>query len=811
MPLFWISSAFLCGVILAAQLNLPTKSWLWMSAVALGFCLLTYLYQFIRRKKFVHPTSARPREFLTHLYLPAWLLPWLPFFILLGGARYQAALPVMQPGFIAWYNDLKTSLVVEGELMAPPDERDHYTNLRVAVTRLHPDTGAGHLAVADYITAHGTLLAKVNPGGDWHYGDRVRLTGHLSTPPKAELFSYRDYLARQGVHALMSDATAARLPGSGGSPTLKIIYTLRQRALETAYRLFPDPEAALFAGILIGVEQGIPVGVMEAFRSTGTSHIIAISGFNMTILAALFAILFGKLLGRWRGALAAVLGIAFYTVLVGMNAAVVRAAILGILGILAVQIGRRQMALNSLAFAAALMALANPFVLWDVGFQLSFAATLGLVLYADALTLGFNRLAVRRLPASAVQRLSGPVSEYFLMTLAALVVALPVTIYYFRQLSLSSLVANPLILPAQPPLMILGGIALLAGMAYLPLGQLLAYLAWPFAAYSIRIVELLARIPGGSLALGQVALPTVLGFYLILFGLTYGMSQPAASAKAILKRLSPAIPLGIFALLTVLVWQINLSAPDGRLHLTLLEVSGEGRSGEAILIRTPVGRNLLIDGGPSLTRLSDDLGRRLPLGTRRLDWLVIAAPGGENLAALPELIQRYPPANILWAGPTHNTWGQRNLWTSLQQSGAPVARAQEGHSLDLGNGAVLSVLAAGEGGAVLLLEWGAFRALLPVGLDAPSLESERDSLTIGPVSVLLLAGNGTKELNPPEWLQTLQPQVVLLSVAADDRQGLPDPETLISLEGYNLLRTDRNGWIEITTDGEQMWVEVERK
>lgn len=162
------------------------------------------------------------------------------------------------------------------------------------------------------------------------------------------------------------------------------------------------------------------------------------------------------------------MGIALYTLFVGGDPAVFRAAILGGLALFAAQIGRRQAGLNSLALAALVMAALNPQVLWDVGFQLSFAATLGLVLYAEPLTAGFNRLASRWLARERVQALSGPVSEYLLMTLAAQITTLPVILYHFQRLSLSAFVTNPLILPAQPPVMTLGGLAVMLGLVLEP-------------------------------------------------------------------------------------------------------------------------------------------------------------------------------------------------------------------------------------------------------------------------------------------------------------------------------------------------------
>ena len=243
------------------------------------------------------------------------------------------------------------------------------------------------------------------------------------------------------------------------------------------------------------------------------------------------------------------------------------------------------------------------------------------------------------------------------------------------------------------------------------------------------------------------------------------------------------------------------------MHLIVLDVGG----GEALLVRTPSGRNLLISGGPSATRLSDAPGRRLPLTRRELDYLVVAGGSDEQLQALPHLVERFRLSNVLWAGPAHVSRSARALDTGLSDSGVSIVEAIPGLALDLGQGAVLRVLSVVSRGAILELEWGSFRALLPTGADFAAMEALGNGKAIGPVTALLLAGGGYAPLNPPEWIAQLRPQVALLSVTAADWHGLPDPETLQAVAGYTLLRTDRNGWIHLSTDGEQLWVEVEKR
>jgi competence protein ComEC len=473
------------------------------------------------------------------------------------------------------------------------------------------------------------------------------------------------------------------------------------------------------------------------------------------------------------------------------------------LTLLGLQVGRRQVGLNSLVFVAALMALFSPFVLWDVSFQLSFAATLGIMLYADPFSNGFTNFTARFIPRDKAEHLAGPVGAYFLITLAAQLTTLPLMVYYFKRISLTSLIANPLILPAQPPLMILGGLSVLTGMIFQPLGQFLAWIAWPFTAYTIRVVEWFSAVPHGSIPLGQIAFPLILLFYAVLIATTFTHSRLSSLAS----RLTPAFPLTFLAALTVMTWKAAFYAPDGLLHVTILDVG----TGDAVLIQSPDGRFMLINGGPSTVRLSDALGRRLPPINRSLDWLLVADIDNEDLSALSGSVERFAPSNVLWAGNNYGTHSATDLWNELHALSIPITLTQPGQRLNLGSGAFLDVLSADARGAVLLLNWEKFRLLLPMGMDFSTLDSLQADTAMRHISALLLPESGYAPLNPPDLFASLNPRLALLSVAPADRTGLPSPKTLNALQGYNLLRTDQNGWIELTTNGDQMWVQVEMR
>ena len=302
----------------------------------------------------------------------------------------------------------------------------------------------------------------------------------------------------------------------------------------------------------------------------------------------------------------------------------------------------------------------------------------------------------------------------------------------------------------------------------------------------------------------------MLGFYGLAVAAYLGREQLKSRLDSMKKYWQPGLALFLLAAIAVLAWQSQRGRPDGKLHVTLLDVSAGAQSGEAVLIQTPGGRFVLVNGGPSATRLSDALGQRLPTFDRHLDYLVVAGVEDGQLQSLPTVLERYPAEQVLWAGDTAASNASRQLSAALIEMDTGVQAAQPGQALDLGDGARLEVLYTGKRGATLLLSWKNFRALLPVGLDTSALDEIGDGKEIGQLSALLLPGSGHAPLNPPEWPHGLNPQVVLLSVSAKDSRGLPDAKTLQTWEGYTLLRTDRNGWIELTTDGEQMWIEARR-
>lgn len=797
MTLVYIAAAWMAGIALAKAFPIPWQAW-----AAGGFLSLLILL--------LWHSSSRVRQ-----------VAGCALLLTLGAARLLLALPRFGPDSLAYYNDVGR-VELEGVVVGEPDEREGYVNLRVRGERLTLPDGSVR-------EVRGLALVKADPYPPRHYGDRILVSGKLETPPVLEGFSYREYLARQGIHSLIRRAQVTLLAEKQASPFFYWLFAFKRHARSVIASILTEPQAALLTGILLGVDTGIPAELMADFSATGTSHIIAISGFNITIISGLFAGLAKRLFarapgpGERRAVWIAILGVALYTILVGASAAVVRAALMGILYLWGRYLGRETFAPASLAAAGIVMTALNPYTLWDVGFQLSFAATIGLILYTRPLEKALERALTRATSAERARQVVRMLSEAVLVTLAAQVTTTPIILAYFGRLSLVTLLTNLLILPVQSYIMVVGGAALLVGLLVRPIGQAIGWGAWVFLTYTIEMVRLTARLPFASLPV-QVGAAAVWGYYLLLGGLTWWWSRPHERREQLwasfLSRMETKALVGstvVLLVLTVYAWR---GLPDGRLHVFFLDVG----QGDAIFVRTPSGRQMLVDGGPSGTVLLSRLGKVMPFWDRSLDLVVLTHPDSDHINGLIPLLERYQVERVVFRpveeGQITETY---RYWLELLEAeGADVYPGEAGLQLVLDNGLEVKVLHPGpelvrgtesdinNNSVVAYLSYGQVSVLLPGDI---GVEVERELIARGTSlrsTVLKLPHHGSCTSSSPPFLEAVSPQVAVISVGADNRFGHPCAEVLQRLEGVPLYRTDEDGTIEIVSDGTQVWVKAER-
>ena len=747
------------------------------------------------------------------------LLRWRPLFVAgiavagvaLGAWRGAAvALPVGPGSVAAMVGSEERALTgIAVDDPRPRGERQQVVIDRVEV--IGPDGGTAALT--------GRILLWLPRSAVVGAGDRLRVTSSLEEPEDFEGFAYRAYLARQGVAAIASSRGVSVI-GHELGPVADALHGARSWLLSGLNRLVPEPEAALAAGILLGVRAGIDPAINDAFARAGLTHVVAISGWNIAIVAAIAAAAARPLTrlpsGRWLAAAAAMSAVAAYVLLTGASPSVVRAALMAGALLVARLGGARSHAMSALMLAALLMLLASPAIAWDVGFQLSALATAGLIWFGASFAA-----RLRRWPAL--------VREPVALTMAAQVTTLPVILLNFERLSLIAPAANVLVVPLVPLVMLGSALASVAGAAggALPLADVVEWLSGGIAFCLLRAMVVVgqaaAAVPLASVELTgppwlaaawYPALFLVRGKLAAAADRLPGTHDEVAMASGLLAGLARPLPLALAAVL--LVGGLTLaSRPDGRLHLFALDIG----QGDAILVVAPTGETALIDGGPDPDLTLRRLGERLPFWQRRLDVLVLTHPHEDHVAGLLPALERFQVGMVIDPGRAYdNPSYPRFLDLADDEPDAVVRQARAGDVIRLGPDARLRILhpspddlAAAlpeddinNASVVLLVESRGFRALLTGDAEAPVEQLLLERGLLSGVDVLKVGHHGSDSSTLPEMLAVLHPAVALISCGVDNEYGHPHAVTLehlAAVPGLQVRRTDLEGTLEVVADG----------
>ncbi len=723
-PLVPLAAAFGAGLAAAPSLTLAAACAAWALAAAAGLGLVAL---------------ARPRAASGGLLVAV---------AALGALRGLAAPPpVDDVARLA----LPRTARVEGRLADEPlgwtAER---TRLVVAVERVDGQPRSGTIQ----LTAYGAAPPLAE-------GQRVTAEARLDRPVgfrNPGTYDYAERLARLGI-AVVGTARADRLVAPEAEPPWHA--RVKRAAVAAMREALPPVSAALLAGLLLGERTDLPPDVDAAFRRAGVYHVLAVSGFNVALVASsawtLLALARLPRRAASLGALAVVLG---FAVVVGPQPSVLRATIMATIVLGALVLEREAAVLNSLALAALVILALRPGDLHDPGFQLSFAATAGIVLAPMP----------RSTLAAAVA-----------VSLAAQLAVLPIALAHFNQVSTIGVVANLAVVPLAGVATVLGLVGVAAGAASALLAGWLFAAAWPVLLLLRWAVALAAAVPGAVLHLPAPG-PAAIAGYAVALALGLAAWHARQTRRTLAGRLAVAAAALALGSVLLALWPM-LRPADGRLRVSVLDVG----QGDAIVIEGPDGRAVVVDAGAG--------------GAWRLD-------AGERVVA-PFLwnrgIRRLAAAVVTHADLDHagGMAAIRALFTVDDAWDAAPGRSP----LALG-GAVLTPLATAATGRndaarVVRLDFGVVSVLLASDIEGPGEQALLASGAPLGATVLKVAHHGSRTSSGAPFLAAVRPAVAVISVGARNTYGHPDAGVVGRLAdgGAVLYRTDRDGAVLLESDG----------
>ncbi len=672
--------------------------------------------------------------------------------------------------------------------------------------------------------ASGGMLVRAPLLPRYRAGDVVELRGELELPPELEGFDYAAYLARRGVSTVM-DYPRAEVIGRDGPPWWRAAALRTRRELARGIELaLPEPQASLAQGVLLGRRSALPDDVRADLNATNTSHLVVVSGSNVVLLSSFCAIAFGWLLGRRRALWLSLATVVAYAMLVGLSPPVARATIMGALLIGATMSGRRTSGVTSLLLAAAIMAGIDPAVPRDVSFQLSFGATAGILVLASPLRRRTVDVIGWLLRRDEVPRWMGSaLAEPIAVTVAATLATAPLLAMHFGRVSLVTLPANMAIVPVFPLML---GTSALAGIGgLLPFGHVASGApAYVLLSYWLRFAAWMADLPGASLSIAGYTTRWLMATYaLIGAGLVVSTRMLRRAPQASLAESRPfrwrdagrrSLWLAPVAVVLVSAGWIAFGDAPRRLEVTMLDVG----QGEAILIETPSGRDVLVDGGPGGAVLRG-LGGELAWHDRSLDLVLLTHAQADHATGLLDVFGRYDVRAFAWTAPDSGSAVEPELRRAADGEGVDARVVAAGDVFDLGDGVRLEVLwpppgasiPGNDGSVVLRLSWGEVSFLLTGDIESATEAQLVASGAVSQATVLKVAHHGSGTSSTAAFVDAADPQVSVISVGAGNRFGHPVPDVVERLSATSdVYVTADDGAVHFATDGRQLWVETER-
>jgi len=637
-------------------------------------------------------------------------------------------------------------------------------------------------------TPSGRLMVEApEPVPDLDIGASITATGILRAPSDFE----RDYLERLGIARILSSRSIA-VGGLARGGLAGALDRVRVRAQDALSAGTPEPAAALLRGFVLGQDDRIDPRTTDEFKRSGLAHLLAVSGQNVVLLAILAAAAMSLLGVGARARLVWTLAlIGVYVCVTGAGPSIQRAGAMGAAAIVAALAERPRSRWYALALAACATLAFDPRAAADVGWQLSFAAVVGILVFAAPLA--------RLLRGPAPGRLRGALAEAAALTIAATVATAPLMSFHFSTVSLVALPANLLAVAAEAPVMWLGMIA--AALGQLPIAPLapITWLAGNLAGYIAAVAEACAAPAWAQVELGiggGVALAAVYGLLAGALGLGLRWSARRRGLRIARRPTIAAIAVALLAVLAGLAAAARRPAagPSGGLRVTVLDVG----QGDAILLEPPGARPVLVDAGAPDAGVADALEAR---GTGELAALVITHRDSDHAGGAPAVLADPGAERLVASAPGRSVIG------AARSASTPTARVALGSTLRAGDLRLRVLWPPADAPAStvtnasslsLLARWHRFRMLL-----TGDAESELAPVHPGDVDVLKVAHHGSADAGLPALLAEAQPELAVISVGADNPYGHPTASTLAELDraGVPVLRTDLDGTVTIDVGG----------
>lgn len=786
MELFFITIAWIFGIIWGLYLKISIV----LFVIPLIF---TYTYLIIKKK-------IRLRKYVI-LFLVSVIIS-------------NIQITLLEKSFDEKYKNVSENLEIVGTIISNPMDKQYKNQYILKVEKINENKSYKNTNLQLNVKKEEKLLS---------YGDKIIIKGNFEEASSARNeggFDYKQYLKSKNVYGIISvDKKDIKLIKKNNVDVIDLLANKVSNSMKIKIEQNLSNETSkLLSGILIGNKNNLQKEIQEDFRNSSLSHVLAISGMHVSYIMLGITFVINKMkFNKKISKIITIFILLFFIILTGKTASVTRACFMSSYIILASLFHKKAHVLASISISLLIILIINPYLILDIGLQLSYGGTIGIVLIYPIL----KKLKKKKEDKNSkfkkiIHKVKEKILDIILITISANLVIFPIVLFHYNTISFTFIISNLLISPIIGIIIILGFISVFASYIISPISKVMFLILQTFLNLLIKIAHFCAELPFSKVYFPTPKIYVIIIYYVFLIFIILERNK-----IIVIKKINKKIII-IFVII-IIILNLILNFIPKTFTISFIDVG----QGDSMLISTPKGKKILIDGGGSRDEESFNIGKQtlipylLNKGITKLDYILISHFDSDHATGVAQILGKIDVSSIILTRQLEENDIYRHILSIAKEKKIKLIYVKEGDVLKIG-GIKISIIhpenklminnPMNNNSIVCKVEYNSFSMLL-----TGDIEMEAEELILRKninlkADVLKVAHHGSKTSTTGEFLKAINPKVALIGVGKNNNFGHPSNEVIQRLKenGTRIYRTDENGEISITVNKKGRIIKIQR-
>lgn len=776
MELFFITIAWIFGIIWGLYLKISIV----LFVIPLIF---TYTYLIIKKK-------IRLRKYVI-LFLVSVIIS-------------NIQITLLEKSFDEKYKNVSENLEIVGTIISNPMDKQYKNQYILKVEKINENKSYKNTNLQLNVKKEEKLLS---------YGDKIIIKGNFEEASSARNeggFDYKQYLKSKNVYGIISvDKKDIKLIKKNNVDVIDLLANKVSNSMKIKIEQNLSNETSkLLSGILIGNKNNLQKEIQEDFRNSSLSHVLAISGMHVSYIMLGITFVINKMkFNKKISKIITIFILLFFIILTGKTASVTRACFMSSYIILASLFHKKAHVLASISISLLIILIINPYLILDIGLQLSYGGTIGIVLIYPIL----KKLKKKKEDKNSkfkkiIHKVKEKILDIILITISANLVIFPIVLFHYNTISFTFIISNLLISPIIGIIIILGFISVFASYIISPISKVMFLILQTFLNLLIKIAHFCAELPFSKVYFPTPKIYVIIIYYVFLIFIILERNK-----IIVIKKINKKIII-IFVII-IIILNLILNFIPKTFTISFIDVG----QGDSMLISTPKGKKILIDGGGSRDEESFNIGKQtlipylLNKGITKLDYILISHFDSDHVGGILSVLEELKVEKVIICEQEENE-NYRRFKEIVKNKKIKVYVVKKGDNVKIEENILLNILwpkdekikenAINNNSIVAKLNYKSFSILLTGDIEKIAeneILKEYENSNILNANILKVAHHGSKSSSINEFLEKVKPQIALIGVGEENTFGHPNEGVLKRLENINtkIYRTDKKGEITI--------------